>query len=106
MTIAYTNSEFPPVSELLQNMLEVRVKFDAIKKQELRDSSDMVQQTTCSVCGRKPTVTNDGSGETIVVCPHILEALKKRCVSAEPSRLPSPLGGVRIEVFDDGPARW
>ena len=96
--------------ELLETMRLARAKFDALEKEHLRRSAEMVEQTTCGVCGRKPTVTQDGYGETIVVCPHIWEALWKHVKPAEPHRSPSlypgPLGGVRFEVFDDGPARW
>jgi len=92
--------------QLLESVRVATAKFDAIEKAHLRRSAELVEQTTCGVCGRKPTVTQDGYGETIVVCPHIYEAIKQHSVPADPRLSPSLLTGIRIEVFDDGPKRW
>ncbi len=85
----------------------VIAKFKTIEKESLRQSAEMVERTTCNVCGRKPTVTRDFCGEIVVVCPHIWYVLQRLPKAAEPPQPPSVLnGGLRIEVFDDGPARW
>jgi hypothetical protein len=95
-----TRASQPTVSGLLETMRLAVAKMDVIRKQQLQRSAELVEQTTCGVCGRKPTVIEDRyGGETIVVCPHIWEALQKYAKPAE-------LIGVRFEVFDDGPARW
>jgi hypothetical protein len=75
-------------------------------QRDLRRSAEMVEEMTCSVCRRKPTVCRDGGGEVIHVCPHTWEALQRLPKAAVDDRLPASLTGLRIQVFDDGPSRW
>lgn len=81
-------------------------KMNTLQKKALRQSAEMVAQTTCSVCRRKPTVTRGGWGETVVVCRHIWDQLQTLPKATTPVDPIATLAGLRIEVFDDGPARW
>jgi len=102
---AYTNSTCA-MDFSLDDVRRGMAKMRALQQKHLRKSAEMVEQVTCHVCGRKPTVTNNGFGETVVICRHIWEALKEQCQSVESVHPLSPLEGVRFEVFEDGPARW
>jgi hypothetical protein len=91
----------------MEKFQELVEKFDALREKHLRQSAEMVEETTCPVCGRKPTVTQGPFGETVVVCPHIWCELKTRIPRATtPLDASAMLRGLRFEVFDDGPARW
>lgn len=95
----------------LDDMRLAMVKFKALEKENLRRSAQMIERMKCDVCGRKPTVIRDGSGETVVVCRHTWEALQRflkvtRSLALESLCLPSLLSGLEIELFDDGPVRW
>ncbi len=99
------------VGEVLEIARRFIAETDAFRKKQLRYSAELVEHTTCNVCGRKPTVTVNGyGGETIVVCPHLWEAVRNHATLAKPDCLSSqpslPFAAVRFEVFDDGPARW
>ncbi len=95
----------------LDDFRRVAAQFEAIRQASLRRSAEMVERMTCEVCGRKPTVTHEW-GETIIVCIHVWNALHRLPKAKPPINglptlgLSSPLDGIRIELFDDGPARW
>lgn len=80
-------------------------EMDAIREKGVRNLATLVEELTCSKCGRKPTITNNGSGDTIVVCRHTWDVLQTlpKCVDSHPV---SPISGLRVAVFDDGPFRW
>jgi hypothetical protein len=82
---------------------------EAIRQEILRSSSRMVEDTVCPICKRKPTVCNEGFGDTIVLCPHLMYLLKLLAKQGEAGNILSTFGDpftVRFEVFDDGPRRW
>ena len=92
-------------AEIIQRAHDV---MNAIKEKHVRSMAEMVGETTCDVCGRKPTVTYDERrGEVVWVCRHIFDALKKRLPRASTRVDPvAALSAMQFRVFDDGPARF
>ena len=90
--------------DLIASFRECEAKMDEIHRRHLRTASELVEETICWVCGRKPTVIKRGFVETVVVCQHIYDALKEHCGTKQSLR--SPLNSIQIEVFDDGPRRF
>ena len=87
------------------SLRRIMAEFKARQQEELRGWSRVIEQTTCSVCGRKPTLVN---GNTLVVCPHLYKGIKNNSELCDKSDTPglSPLSGISIVMFDDGPIRW
>ena len=80
-----------------------------LRQENLRFLGSLAENAICSVCGRRAIVTNEGFGDTIVVCPHVMAAIREKCkpMPWTPSFFLGPsLYGLRIEEFDDGPVRW
>lgn len=94
----------------MEEFRQIAAKFEAIRRESLRRSVKLVEQA-CGICGRKPIVTDEG-GHAVVVCIHFWDALHRLPKAKPPVNHPtglalhSPLNGVRIELYDDGPARW
>jgi len=89
--------------DMMARALAAKTKMDALRAKELR-SLAKVAEITCPACGRKVIVANRGFGDTLQVCEHIWNVLQG-LPKAKPQALDS-LRGVRIELFDDGPARF
>jgi YD repeat-containing protein len=100
----YTNATATTTAVDWDSLRKIIAEFRVKQQEELRDWSRIIEQTTCNICGRKPTLTN---GNTLVVCPHLYEAVKRKS-ELQHSELPAinPLLGISIVVFDDGPVRW
>lgn len=90
----------------MDDMRRACAKMEALRKKSLQGLAELAEMK-CEVCGRKVTVTNAGHGDTLEVCRHIWEVLQRlpRATVSQPFSL-STLGGLRIQLFDDGPARW
>ncbi len=88
----------------MESILAAATKMRAIQESSLRSAAKLAEMQ-CQVCGRKAIVRNAGFGETVVVCLHIWGEIQRlRKVDSTSER--SPLEGIQIEMFNDGPARW
>ena len=109
MSIPATTNATPAASFSLDDMLRAAADFAALckahRKQDLRRSAEIAEMK-CNVCGRKATVTGSFPQGTVVVCRHMWDGLQRLPRAVGPVRSPSLLGGVRFELFDDGPARF
>lgn len=114
-TTGLTNAAMPApgatVAEMLAIMNAMKEKMEAVDRECLRNLSEWCEATTCHVCGRKPTITKRRLGaQSIVACEHLVSAIKSK-FRAVPSPVPQapfgvPLGGIWLDVFDDGPRRF
>lgn len=62
--------------------------------EHLRDITRTLARMHCPKCGRQPILTRDGEELVLHVCPHTAPFFS------------IPPSCARLEVFDDGPARW
>lgn len=106
----YSTTTVPGTANfLMDDMRRAWVKMEVLgktfRKKQLQASAELVEMK-CDVCGRNVTVTNAGHGDAVVVCRHIWEVLQRLPRAPGPLNPRSTFAGLRIELFDDGPARW
>lgn len=116
-TSLYAAENPNPVSteEMLRSFREAKAKMDGITRDMNRSLGELAE-LECPTCHRKVTAVNNGFGDTLVVCPHIYEELKRRIPPADPvsgagcSVMVQPwahnLAGLAIEVAPEEPRRW
>jgi hypothetical protein len=107
---AASTSDMPTIEEMHALMDRMTKLVEEGDRRFLRSASDAIEQMVCPVCGRKPTVTKGAFAKfNYVLCPHQYASLMKQC-KPDPlqnnSAFGSPLLGVGIEMFDDGPKRF
>ncbi len=86
----------------LEQFEQAAAELDKQRHNLLRELSH-VTEMACGVCGRRPTVRNDGFGDTLVACGHTLAAIEKQA-KQDPLAPFDPLCCMRLELDDGEPA--
>ena len=96
-----TEGDFGSHADFMKSWPEIKAQFDRIREKTLRSMAELAE-IECPKCHRKVTVINGGD---IVVCEHLIAALRDKCEPAPPGM---PLDPFATQVFllDDGPARF
>ena len=101
----------------LEQMKRITREFNEQRRQSLRSIAEFCERS-CQFCCRRPILRKTCWGDTLVLCRHYYDAIKKHVPHSksesellEDGPLPflghaNRLNGFHIEVFDDGPLRW
>lgn len=97
-----TTTTAPPPGIDWGQLQQVMADLKAKDRQQRREWSEGLEKMTCAVCGAHVYLVADRGPDTVAVCGHIMDELKK-CSVEEPESSLSVLTsvlGLRIMQFD------